>query len=104
MTQQRLSAFFTRGISDDQYQQQVQNINEEHKQTLAQTFADTAERQARKRLREMEQMKQKRGPGRPRKQQTIGTISISNSNANNNSITIIPNGDINIGRVTIGIM
>jgi hypothetical protein len=50
MTQQRLSAFFTRGISDDQYQQQVQNINEEHKQTLAQTVADTAERQARKRL------------------------------------------------------
>ena len=37
MTQQKLSSFFTRQISDDDYQAQVQHISDEHKQTIEQT-------------------------------------------------------------------
>ena len=48
MTQQKLSSFLTVGISDDEYQAQLQDIGDEHKQNAAIAAAAKIERQAKK--------------------------------------------------------
>ena len=100
MTQKRLSSFFTSGISDEQYQSQLQNASTEHKSSSDVTVVMRTEQQAKKRLRQIAEAHQKRGPGRPKKEQAMRTISINNSN---NNVTIAPSGDINIRTINISV-
>jgi hypothetical protein len=106
MTQSRISSFFSRSITDADYQNQVERSSAEHSVAAQEETILRNERHAQKRLRDQQNIQQKRRPGRPRKDPaTAASINITNTTTIDNSgtITMTASGNVNLGRVTIAV-
>lgn len=105
MTQSRISSFFTHGITDADYQNQVEHCSVEHGAAMQETTILRNERRAQKRLREQQNTQQKRRPGRPKKDPaTAASINITNTTINNSgTMSMNAAGNVNIGKVTIAL-